>query len=190
MRACAGAFEVGESARFSRLANLAAGAIAALLLLSPRADAQSLETAVKATYLYKFAPFVEWPTKVFEGPASPLVVCVQGDDPFGALLDRAVAGQRIGGRPVQTRRLDMVDATSGCHIVFVAGSKRQAQADALKALHGAAALTVTDGAGGVIRFVTVNDRVRFEIDTAEAAADGLALSSKLLNLALNVRSRP
>ena len=167
-----------------------AGALAGLIFLATQAHAQALETAVKATYLYKFAPFVDWPPKAFDGPASPLVVCVQGDDPFGPLLDQAVSGQKIGAHPVQARRVEVVDAASGCHIVFVAGSKRQPQADALKALHGSGALTVTDGGGGAIRFVILNDRVRFDIDAAEAGADGLTLSSKLLSLARNVRARP
>ena len=160
------------------------------MLLPIQTGAQSLETAVKATYLYKFAPFVEWPAKAFETPTSPLVVCVQGDDPFGPLLDRAIAGQKIGVHPVQARRVEVVEAASGCHIAFVAGSKRQSQVDALKALRGSGALTVTDGGAGAIRFVMQNDRVRFEIDAAEAAADGLTLSSKLLSLALNSRGRP
>jgi hypothetical protein len=168
----------------------AVGALAILLGLSPQARGQSLETAVKATYLYKFAPFVEWPSKAFETPTSPLMVCVQGEDPFGPLLDRAIAGQKIGGHPVQARRLDAVDAASGCNIVFVSGSRRQPQAEALKVLHGSGALTVTDGGGGAIRFVMQNDRVRFEIDTAEVASDGLTLSSKLLSLAVNARPRP
>ena len=169
---------------------IAAGALAALFLASSPAGAQSLETAVKATYLYKFAPFVEWPAKAFDTPSSPLVVCVQGDDPFGPVLDRAIVGQKIGVHPVQARRVEVVEAGSGCHIAFIAGSKRQSQADALKALHGSGALTVTDGGAGAIRFVIQNDRVRFEIDTGEASSDGLTLSSKLLSLAVNARPRP
>jgi hypothetical protein len=168
----------------------AALALAALLLPSGPGDAQSLETAVKATYLYKFAPFVDWPPRVFENGASPLVVCVQGEDPFGALLDQAIAGQRVSGHPVVARRLETVDANSGCHIAYVAGSRRQSQAEALKALRGAGTLTVTDGGAGAVRFVVVDNRVRFEVDTAELAADGLTLSSKLLSLALSVRGRP
>ena len=171
-------------------AYVAVGVLATLLVLSPQARAQSLETAVKATYLYKFAPFVEWPAKAFETPTSPLMVCVQGDDPFGPMLDRAIAGQKVDAHPVQLRRLEVVDAASGCHIAFIAGSKRQAQAEALKALRGTGALTVTDGGAGAIRFVMQNDRVRFEIDPAEVSADGLVLSSKLLSLALNGRARP
>ena len=53
-------------------------------------------------------------------------------------------------------------------------------------------LTVTDkdrGGGGVVQFVNLNGRIRFEIDLAAAARNGLAISSKLLGLALNVRPK-
>src|ERR1700756_4784994 len=53
--------------------------------VSTRSD--TLEYAVKAAYLYKFTPFVEWPASAFAGPGSPFNVCVLGDDPFGPALD-------------------------------------------------------------------------------------------------------
>jgi len=58
---------------------------------APTHAQDSLETAVKATYLYKFAPFVTWPQR-----PGPFVICVVGRDPFGPVLDQAVAGQRAG----------------------------------------------------------------------------------------------
>lgn len=85
---------------------LLAGGMAALIPCTPsRAqESASLERAVKATYLWKFAPFVEWPANAFKSPDSPFVICVLGGNPFGNFLDEAVAGQRILGRPVLIRR--------------------------------------------------------------------------------------
>ncbi len=153
---------------------------------SPRAE--NLEYAVKATFLYKFAPFVDWP----RGPAPPaFILCVQGDDPFGPVLDRAVEGQRIEGRPVVVRRIEVVAPGSGCQVAFLAGSHRQSVLDALRALRGAPVLTVTDGEAphGVIHFRIKDNRVRFDVDQVAADEAGLGLSSKLLNLALSVRVR-
>jgi hypothetical protein len=55
-------------------------------------------------------------------------------------------------------------------------------------------LTVTDvtaatTAGVIIRFVIKDSRVRLDIDDQAAAQGGLTISSKLLSLALSVRSR-
>ena len=150
---------------------------------------QSLELPVKATYLYKFAPFVDWGPAAFESPASPLSLCVAGDDPFGAILDQAVAGQRFGSRPIVVRRVDVIARGSRCQILYLAGSKAQPVSEGLKVVRGEPMLTVTDQARrglakGVIHFVVTGNRVRFEIDSAAAAANGLSISSKLLSLAL------
>ena len=87
-------------------------ALAVLLTLAaagtagPQARAQSsLEYEIKAAYLVKFAPFIEWPDTAFSSAGAPLTICVVGPDPFGALLDRAAAGVRDGDRPVIIRRL-------------------------------------------------------------------------------------
>lgn len=184
------------AARFGRaLPTLLAVCVTMLLAgLPARAQPGSLELAVKATYLAKFAPFIEWPKAAFASPESAFVLCVAGDDPFGRLLDEAVAGAHIYGRPVSVRRLSAVARNSGCEILYAGGSPAQSVAAALAAVRGTPVLTVTDrerngGAKGIINFVIEDNHVRFEIDDAAAAEDGLVISSKLLSLAANVTPR-
>ena len=151
----------------------------------------SIEYDVKAAYLYKFAPFVEWPPTAFASASSPFQVCILGRDPFGSKLDRAVTGQRVADHPVAVRRLDRVDAASGCHILFLGASRTQTAADALRAVRGAPILTVADNGGAtgaIIRFVLKDNRVRFDIDVAAAAANRVTISSKLLSLATSVKT--
>lgn len=166
--------------------------LAGLLALAwaPASAQESLETAVKATYLYKLAPFVEWPS-AFSGPDDPLAICVVGDDPFGAVLDRAVAGQHVGPHPIALRRIAVIHGREGCAMMFLAGSRAQSVAQALRVVRGEPVLTVTDGDGphGMVDFVLVEGRVRFRIDDQAAAESGLRISSKLLGLAVSVTPR-
>jgi hypothetical protein len=145
---------------------------------------------VKASYLTKFAPFVGWPASGPSGPGT-FTICVVGRDPFGAVLDRAVGGQTIVGRPAAVLRLATVQAGSPCQIAFLGGSRAQGVKDALRELRGAPVLTVTDGGvpRGIIDFAIVDGRVRFRVDEEAAAADRLTISSKLLSLALTVNPR-
>ncbi len=157
-----------------------------------QATTPTLEASVKATYLYKFAPFVEWPAAAFASPTSPFVLCIVGDDPFGAALDQAVSGQRVGDHPAVVRRLSRVEAGSGCHILYLSGSRTQSIPDAIRGVRGDPVLTVTDrgaaSSGAVIQFVVKDNRVRFDIDTAAASANRVAISSKLLSLALSSKA--
>lgn len=181
----------GRRRRGHRHLRAAAVAVQAILAMwSGPADAQegSLEAAIKATYLAKFEPFVDWPPNTFPAPASPVVICAIGNDTLGQLLDRAADGQHIGERPIVVRRLERTDGETGCHILYVAGDER-AVAEALGAVRGAPVLTVTDqsaGPKGIINFVIRDNRVRFEVDEAKAARDGLKISSKLLSLAVAI----
>ena len=171
---------------------LATGLLAAVAWTTT-AWAGSLEYPVKATYLYKFAPFVTWPDTAFSAAGSPFVICILGEDPFGPVLDQAVSTQRIGQRALLVRRLDRVDRGSGCQILYLGGARGQSAGDAIAAVRGTPVLTVTDAARaepqGVIHFVVRDNRVRFQIDDQAAAQNGLAISSKLLSLAVSVRPR-
>jgi len=158
-------------------------------------DANALELAVKATFLFKFQPFVTWPAEAFASPAAPFTLCIVGNHPFGPLLDRVVEGQRALDRDVVVRRLATVSPDDHCQVLYV-GAADPVSAKQLQApVAGAPVLTVTDSIGdsdakGMINFVIADNRVRFEIDDAAARRSGLVISSKLLSLALSVRSSP
>lgn len=174
-------------------ARRAIGLLALVILLGAGAGPAgareaSLEYPVKAAFLYKFGSFVIWPAPAFSGPGAPLVVCVVGRDPFGALLDRTVRGQTIDGRSVVVRRFSTAQAGEPCHIAFLGGSREQSVEAAAAALAGSPVLTVSEGPapGAVIQFLVIENRVRFVIDQRVADAAGLSISSKLLNLAVAV----
>lgn len=166
--------------------------VAGLLVLvhgaAAGADSASREYAIKAAFLYKFADYVEWPQSAFGAPNSALTVCIIGRDPFGSVLDELAKGERIAGRDIVIRRLAAPGPSLECQVAYV--SHQNELARTLDAFDDKPVLTVTDGgaaAHGIINFVIRDNRVRFEIDTAMAATNGLAISSKLLALAAAAR---
>ena len=164
----------------------------ATLLAVPPQPAISLEYAVKATYLYKLAPFVNWPPGTFNSPDAPFDICVVGPDPFDDFLEKAVSGHTLGTHPFQIRRMDTIGSGDDCHIVFIGYDRPEKIREALQVLRGKPVLTVTDSrqadvSGSIVQFVVRRGHVRFEIDNAAAARNHLVISSKLLNLALAVK---
>lgn len=147
------------------------------------ADRSTLEYAVKANFLYKFGDYVTWPEGALGDDSAPVNLCLVGPDPFGALLDDAVKGERIATHPVQVIRIPQAD--KNCHIVFT-----RSDPDAVNAVKGRPVLTISEGnAGAVITFVIRDNRVRFEIDQQAAAVNGLDISSRLLALAVLVKPK-
>jgi hypothetical protein len=145
----------------------------------------SAEYKVKAVFLFNFAQFVEWPANAFRDAQAPLVIGVLGEDPFGTYLDEAVKGEKIGTRPLVVRRFSRVGDITDCHILFISRSE-SAQLDKIIAgLKGRSLLTVGDTdtfirKGGVVRFVTENNKIRLRINVEAAKASDLTISSKLL----------
>jgi hypothetical protein len=134
---------------------------------------------VKATYIYKFAPFVTWPSAT---SGATFGICVDGSDKVSALLPQATAGQQIDGRPIAVRMVSASALPSDCRILYVA----DAADGVLNAVRARPVLTITNGTGGghgIVDLRVIEQHVRFDIDMAQAEQAGLTISSKLLSLA-------
>ncbi|HEY2033574.1 MAG TPA: YfiR family protein [Rhizomicrobium sp.] len=155
------------------------------------AGENTVEYAVKGAYLYKLLPFVDWPPAAFVRPDTPITICIVGHDPFGGALDKAVADQRIGQHPISIRR-NAAPGDATCQAVFIGIDDPRVEGDALHAFDGKPVLTVTDSGAaqpGIVAFAIEQNHVRFDIDDVAAAKDGIAISSKLLDLARKVKPR-
>ena len=153
-----------------------------------------VEYRVKAAFLLNFAKFVEWPPEAFAAPDAPTVICVIGQDPFGVLLDRTVEGERVDSREVTVRRHSARDGLAGCHILFISLSEREQLSLIFSRLRGSNILTVSEmagfaDAGGMIEFVVEDGKARFYINAATTEAAGLKLSSRLLRVAKQIKSK-
>jgi hypothetical protein len=177
----------------ARLALLVLAAAASLTLAASPARAQASEESVKAAFLPKFVRYVEMPPAARPAAGQPFYLCVIGRDSLGALLDRAASSETIDGHPLAVRRFPSAanPAIAGCHVAFVAGQAAGETGQMLGTLHRRPVLTITDArwgrSRGMIHFAVAGGRVRFHIDNHAAQASGLAISSRLLALAIDVR---
>lgn len=167
---------------------------AAVLCLSPAAEAQSEELTeyqVKAAFIYNFTKFVEWPAEAFGSPGAALRVCVLGENPIGQELMRTVNGKKVDGRDLIVSIFSEAGLAKGCQVLFIGSGERGRTAQVLQNLRGATILTVGESsefvrAGGIIRFVVDEGKVRFEVNLAASERARLKISAKLLSLARNV----
>lgn len=146
------------------------------------------ERDVKAVFLLNFAQFVEWPAEAFAESTSPIVIGILGEDPFGRVLDDVVQGEVVKNRRLTVERFQHVDEVDTCHILFISSSETQRYEQILAALQRRSILTVGDregfaASGGMIRFVTEQNRIRFRVNVAAIKAARLVVSSRLLRAA-------
>ena len=165
------------------------------MLLAAGGGARGDETAkgvlseyqIKAAYLYYFTTFVDWPSETYSRTGETVVVGVLGEDPFGAILDETLRGKSVNSRKLVVKRFSSIKEARDSHVLFISSSERERLPSILKALEGAAVLTVGDldqfaSRGGQIAFRTEDKKVRFDINVAAVQRAHLRVSAQLMKL--------
>ncbi len=176
-------------------------ALLALLLLSCPVCAQDTAASadeVKAAYIQKFLPYIEWPPSAFADVAAPLVVGVAGADALRSQLTRMVSGRPAHGRTVVVRSLWRPEQAAEVSVLFIGSGVWRDAAGWIAAVRGQPVAVITDAANGaelgaLLAFVTAGergDRIRFEASLRAAEQSGLKLSSRLLSVAERVLGQP
>jgi hypothetical protein len=186
-----------------RMAGLTSIGRAAILLLAlcaacvaPRADRAAdgySEDTIKAAYLYRFAGYVKWPVPLPKGSA--FTIDVLGDERVAAELARLLPGRTIDGRAAQVRAISRIAELGDAQMLYVGDQYTGDVRGAIASIASRPVLIVTDEErglddGGIINFIEVDRRVRFEVSLTAASRAGLTISSELLSVAARVQRNP
>jgi hypothetical protein len=174
--------------RFLRFAHIARATIAILLLMRALASAQDVtEPALKASFIYNFAKFTEWPADVVPA-AEPFVMCVVGDAAVGDALEQAVKGRVVAGHSMAVSIVAPAGPHRVCHVLYVSGVTAGQAAQLVARLRDVPVLTISDlegftELGGIAQFFFEDGRLRFSVRLESAKRAGLQISSRLVALA-------
>lgn len=147
------------------------------------------ELPLKAAVIFNLLLFVEWPGEAELPPGSPLRLCVDRAAPLWPHL------APLQGRAIRQRRLEVREGAGpedqrACQawLLEEGGSRPMAA----RVPGAGPTLVIGDGpradeAGVVIALRNIQQRLQFDIDMAQARAQRLVISSKMLRLARVVR---
>lgn len=149
-------------------------------------EARASDYQVKAAYLYNFAKLAEWPASVSDSMF--VIGVVGGDADFVDVLNGAVTGRVIAGRPVVAKRVSTADAMKSCQVLFFRASERKHEQAAIEALGRASILLVGEDQsflqnGGMIDLVLENGKIRFEVNRDALERADIRFSAQTLMLA-------
>ena len=182
--------------------------LALILGLAPPPDSAgrtASEEQLKASFVYRFTHFVDWPEGAFADDGSPLVACLVGQKHFAGALEDVTRDCTAKSRSVRVIRLAIdpsgrtklvggpnsetpdFDLTN-CHVLFFAQSDAGAFEGIAARLWAQPVLTIGEdptfaSVGGMIKLVERDRRLAFEINRRALEAAGLRYSSQLLRLA-------
>lgn len=156
--------------------------------------ASSLESRVKAAYLYNFASYVEWPAASSLPAGAPITIGFVEAAEIAEELSKLSSGRMVHNRPVEVKLIKPGEAVAGVQILFMGRQGNRRLKQLVEGVRAQPVLTVSDAQGGlsdgsIINFVPVDDRIRFEISLANAERNGIKINARLLSVAQRVENK-
>ncbi len=158
-----------------------------LALLSPvniySAPSDPLEHQVKSAFVYRLIRYIEWKNPSLE----PITIGVIGDGPIKPYLQK-IEGKLINNKKIIVKTSPHFKNFESIQILFVTRAKKDSLKEILKSIQGKNILTISDiegfcNKGGNIGLVTVNGKVRLQVNLKTSRQAGLKISSKILRFA-------
>lgn len=103
----------------------------------------------------------------------------------------AIEGKLIKGKKLAVRQLSNINGINNCQVVYISNSENNNLIDILDTIKHKKILTVSDignfaDKGGIIGFVRIENKIRFEINLKAAEESHLKIRSDLLTLAKRI----
>ena len=147
----------------------------------------SPEYQLKAVFLFNFTQFIEWPANSFSFAQAPMVIGILGNDPFGSYLKETVSEEKSFGHQLLIQHYSNIEEVGACQVLFVNLAETKKTEQVITKLKGRNILTVSDSPdflrlGGMIRFITKDNKIKLQINLGATDTANLVVSSKLLRL--------
>ena len=143
---------------------------------------------VRAAMIFNFARFTRWPERAFEISKENITICASGRSVLYTAL-KEIEGKEIRGKKVSIKSsLYLSGRYSECHVVIIT-EEFVPQYNDLRA-GNALVISVAEGVESEIasiELVSIGRQTRFIVNPAAAKANGVEISSKLIDLAVGVR---
>ena len=151
-------------------------------------DETDTRAVTKANFLFHFAASNEWPASVKDGA---FYLTIVGNDRLYAELVDKYAMKMIGAQPLQVRgysRVEDLPLDAFHHLVYCDRGGPELNRVA-KGLEDTPTVLVSDSPdgleqGAVINFVASGNRIRYEINAADAAKKGVLIGNKIMSWAV------
>jgi hypothetical protein len=148
------------------------------------------EDSVKAAYLYRFTQYIEWP----RSPAStqPFTIAVLGAPGVAEELERLLPDHPIKNAVAQVRVITRISELGNAQMLYLGAAPPGRLRSLIESIAFGPVLLVTDSEeglemGSVLNFITLENRVRFEVSLTAADKSRFRISSELLAVAARVR---
>jgi hypothetical protein len=161
--------------------------LSADLVEYPLFQKDDTQAKVKATYLYGFTKYFDWPAK--EGN---FVITIVGEN-IGLVneLVNMSKTKMVGSQKIEIQNHQSLKDFEKSNIIFITSDKSAVLADAVGKFKGKGTLIVTEKTGlakvgATINFIVEENKQKFELNKSAATKAGLTVGTSLEKLAATV----
>jgi YfiR/HmsC-like len=159
-----------------------------ILIVSPFAGAQDANYKLQAGLLYHFTKHIEWPMSKQSGD---FVIGVLGNENLTIAVEEMAKNRTVGSQKIVVIHIKSPEDTSKCHIVYIQkfqSSQFNAVFAKTKPNHLLLITESEDGGkrGASINFITIDEKLKFELNKSSIDGAGLKVSNELVKLAVPV----
>jgi hypothetical protein len=149
--------------------------------------AQSREKVV-TVFLYNFAINGQWDPKTGE---ADFLIGVLDDGSISKELEALAATKTVGTQKIRIIEFSNTADVRDCHILFIPDSKSSALSAVTPKLGSSSTLIVTEKEGMArkgsgINLITVDGKLRYEMNDAELGRRNIRLSGKIKSLGISI----
>ena len=142
---------------------------------------------IKATFIYNFTRYIEWPAEAQKGSFE---IGVLGKTPLYTELVQMSKKTTRGTQPFVITNCTSAATLSACHMVFVSKASSAQLDEIVEKFKGKSTLIISEKEGliqkGDINFIIVDNKQGFEVNKANIAGHGLSMASRLQAFATRV----
>jgi hypothetical protein len=148
------------------------------------------ESNLKAAFIYNFTRFVEWdPTSI----AEEFVIGVVGASSIDEPLEEISKTRTVNTKKIIIKHFEKIEDMDKCNILFIPKGVKIPIQEIIAKTENKNILLITEkqgyaSKGASINFVIIENKLKFEANTAAINAAGLKVSAQLLKLAIIVNN--
>ncbi|HRW61838.1 MAG TPA: YfiR family protein [Bacteroidales bacterium] len=138
----------------------------------------------KASFIYNFTKFFDWPQTEKSGD---FIIGVYGSRELFTELEKATSGKKNVTQNIIVKNFSNKNDISKCHVIFIEAQKSD-QISNIHELTGVHCLIISDSysaieKGAVIQFISEGDKLKYAFSGGNALKHGLKYHSKVSEMA-------
>jgi hypothetical protein len=162
-----------------------------LILVSlSRAYAQhETDYKIQANIIYRFTKYIDWPANKKIGD---FIIGVVGESPLYDELKSLSADKTVGNQRIVVVKMSPSASSYNCHVLFISEEGSSSLKRIASLTEGSPILIISESdglarKGSCINFITVDERLKLEINKSNVEQRNLSIASELLELGIIIK---